>query len=288
MTAEAELTRQEDQGLIVTGTVELPVSIDQAVEEWTQYQELVRRLLDASDYQTIQGRKFTKKSAWRKLARAFNIADQIVDRHLMRDEVTGRVVEADFLVRATAPNGRYAEGWASCSIYERGHEEDKQDYNGKVTCKGPCNGRKHFSNPDHDVPATAHTRAKNRSIADLIGAGEVSAEEVEQVQAARAPKKKPVTEAKAKDLDAKLTTTERGKWAAALRSKAIELGWTTDALNELMETYAEEDEMTLRKVAEFRNIIAEGKNIIAEGKIEPAASPVAETEGDVELEEIAF
>ena len=32
---------------------------------------------------------------------------------------------------------------------------------------------------EHDVISTAHTRAKSRAIADLIGAGEVSAEEME-------------------------------------------------------------------------------------------------------------
>jgi hypothetical protein len=42
-----------------------------------------------------------------------------------------------------------------------------------------CNGRLHFSHPG-DVSATAFTRAKNRAISDLIGAGEISAEEAIQ------------------------------------------------------------------------------------------------------------
>jgi hypothetical protein len=39
-----------------------------------------------------------------------------------------------------------------------------------------------FSKPEHDILAIAHTRAKNRAISDLIGLGEVSAEELEADQ----------------------------------------------------------------------------------------------------------
>ena len=35
------------------------------------------------------------------------------------------------------------------------------------------------AHPNHDIPATAMTRATNRAIADLIGAGEVTAEEIQ-------------------------------------------------------------------------------------------------------------
>ena len=54
------------------------------------------------------------------------------------------------------PNGCFADGWGNCSRGERG-----------------------FAHPNHDIPATAHTRATNRAIADLIGAGEVTAEEMQ-------------------------------------------------------------------------------------------------------------
>ena len=54
------------------------------------------------------------------------------------------------------PTGRYADGWGNCSRQE---------------------GNK--AHPNHDIPATAMTRATNRAIADLIGAGEVTAEEIQ-------------------------------------------------------------------------------------------------------------
>jgi len=167
----------EERGLVLAEVVSLPIPVEKAVEQWEQYQELCERLLNETDYQQIGKKRFRKKSGWRKLARAFNITDSVLEKDALRD-TDGRVVEASFSVRATAPNGRTADGWGACSLWERAHEEDKVDGYGKVTCPGPCNGRKHFSNPDHDIPATAHTRAKNRAIADLIGAGEVSADEV--------------------------------------------------------------------------------------------------------------
>lgn len=169
---------EENRALVPSGVVALPIPVEQAVKDWEQYQDLCRRLLDEADYQTIGVKRFRKKSGWRKLARAFNITDEIVASSIQRDD-GGRVISAEFTIKATAPNGRSADGWASCSIAERGHDEDiLDDYNG-VECKGPCDGRKHFSLPDHTIPATAHTRAKNRAISDLIGAGEVSAEEIE-------------------------------------------------------------------------------------------------------------
>lgn len=171
------MAENEERGLAIAGIVGLPVPIEEAVRQWQQYQELCRRLLGPEDMQRIGKREFRKKSGWRKLAKAFNITDKVIDSRIDKDE-DGRVVSADFFVLAVAPNGRTAEGWGGCSIWERAHEEDKIDSDGSVTCKGPCNGRKHFSNADHDVPATAHTRAKNRAIADLIGAGEVSYDEV--------------------------------------------------------------------------------------------------------------
>jgi hypothetical protein len=42
----------------------------------------------------------------------------------------------------------------------------------------PSKERK-FAHPEHDVFAVCHTRAVNRAISDLVGLGEVSAEEIE-------------------------------------------------------------------------------------------------------------
>ena len=132
------------------------VNVDQALEEWNAYQEITEKMLDESDYQPIKGKMYKKKSAWRKYARAFNINTEIMEKEIIKSEKTGAVKEASFVVRASLPTGRYADGWGNCSRGERG-----------------------FSHPNHDIPSTAMTRATNRAIADLIGAGEVTADEIQ-------------------------------------------------------------------------------------------------------------
>jgi len=140
--------------MVVQETAISTVNVDQALQEWEAYQTITEKMLDDTDYQQIQGRAFKKKSAWRKYARAFNITTEIIDKEINKTD-KGAVIEASFIVRATLPTGRYADGWGNCSRQE---------------------GNK--AHPNHDIPATAMTRATNRAIADLIGAGEVTAEEI--------------------------------------------------------------------------------------------------------------
>ncbi len=94
------------------------VDVDAAEAFMDNYQELVIRLLDDSDYQLINGKKAKKKSAWRKLATAFNISDSIVHNEEKRDE-TGQIVSARFFVEAKLPNGRSAVAVGECSIYDK-------------------------------------------------------------------------------------------------------------------------------------------------------------------------
>jgi len=144
---------QETYAVVPVDTAMLPVDVEQAIVEWKAYQDLTTRLLDKTDYQPIGPKSFKKKSAWRKYAKAFNLSCEIIDKIVERGE-DGKIQYADFVVRATAPSGRYAEAWASCSRSERAFSHDQ------------------------DIAATAQTRAENRAISDLIGAGEVSAEEM--------------------------------------------------------------------------------------------------------------
>ena len=94
-----------------------------------------------------------KKSGWRRLARAFTLSTAILDRTIERDDDM-RVVSAEFIVRASHPNGAYADGWGGADKFERRF------------------------NKDQDIIATAQTRATNRAISDLIAGGEVSADEI--------------------------------------------------------------------------------------------------------------
>lgn len=143
------------------------VDINYAVECQKNFEGLVEALLDKdTDYQG--GKK--KKSAWRKLARAFNISDEKICDRIIRDD-DYQIISAYFEVKAILPNGRYGIGVGDCSIFDKINKDDEEM---------PSNFelRKRFTNAEHDVISTAHTRAKSRAIADLIGAGEVSAEEL--------------------------------------------------------------------------------------------------------------
>lgn len=159
-------------------TVALAVSVDEALAQWQDYQRLTRELLDDTDYQAIGQKRFKKKSAWRKYARAFNITDRVTFEDIQRDE-TGFPMWARIRVEARANNGRTAEADHECHVSERCCERPcrKSSWQSHECCPDDCSGKRHWSHPG-DLPATALTRAKNRAISDLIGAGEVSAEEM--------------------------------------------------------------------------------------------------------------
>lgn len=146
-------------------------NVGDAIKQWKAYQQLCGKegILDESDYQKIRvkekdpetgkyvvvEREFKKKSAWQKLARAFNVDTKIVSRELQRTK-TGSISEAYYCVCATLPNGRSVESDALCSRKEKGKS--------KVS--------------DHAIMSTAKTRATNRAIGELIGAGEISSDEM--------------------------------------------------------------------------------------------------------------
>lgn len=136
------------------------INVDLAVEQWEQYQELCKRLLNETDYQEIvqkgETKQFPKKSAFFKLGRAFNVNTEIIKKEEYRHPKTHRLIDVDYTVRATLPNGRSVVANGSCDKYEKGKDKASA----------------------HDLRATAETRATNRAISKLIGAGEVSWEEV--------------------------------------------------------------------------------------------------------------
>lgn len=145
-----------------------PIEPDQVVASMEAYQKLLPRLLEQSDFQDAgkdkksgKDRKFVKRSGWRKIARAFNLSVVIVRQSVERD-IDGTAIRAEVVARAIAPNGQCQDGDGYCSIDETRFQEEK--------------GRKKLEN---DLRATASTRAKSRAIADLVGMGEVTAEELD-------------------------------------------------------------------------------------------------------------
>ena len=161
------------------------VDVESAKAFMDNYQEVCKALLDKSDYQNVKingkSTAFKKKSAWRKIATAFNISDEIIEKEIIRDD-NYQIISATFSVKVTAPNGRSGIGTASCSIFDKINNKDiEQPSNFEL--------RKRFSNAENDVIGTAHTRAKSRAISDLVGMGEVSAEEMAEMGVIEKPKK---------------------------------------------------------------------------------------------------
>ena len=160
------------------------VDVQAAEDFMNNYQDLVEALLDETDYQDIWTpsgtKKSKKKSAWRKLATAFNISDDVIEKEIIRDECQ-RIISARYEVIATLPNGRHGVGTGGASIFDKVKKDDEKE-------PTPFELRKRFTNAEHDIISTAHTRAKSRAISDLIGAGEVSAEELPKPKKPKAPK----------------------------------------------------------------------------------------------------
>lgn len=143
----------------------VPMNVDAAVEEWNAYQNLCSRILDESDYQDYKTKekgvtvwkKGKKKSAWQKLARAFNVNVEPVSKEIIRNNKTHRVMEAEYTLKATLPNGRTVVLDGSCDRHEKGKSDAS----------------------NHTIKSTAETRAYNRVVSAVIGAGETSAEEMD-------------------------------------------------------------------------------------------------------------
>jgi len=87
-----------------------------------------------------------KKSAWRKLAKFYGVSTEILEKECEEDGTWSYTVRA----------------WQGSVT---------------TTAEGSCSPKPGSSK--HDIRATAHTRAKSRAISDLIGFGQVSAEEIQ-------------------------------------------------------------------------------------------------------------
>ncbi|ONK62296.1 uncharacterized protein A4U43_C07F2440 [Asparagus officinalis] len=119
-----------------------------SVSMFKQYQNSAMAILEKTDYTMISGSPYIKKSGWRKISFYFNLSYEIRDKSIEFDE-NRNVQRAEFVVRAYMQGGRFSDGWGSCERRE-----------------------KRFLKPNHDIPSTAETRAKNRACQDLLGIGE--------------------------------------------------------------------------------------------------------------------
>lgn len=140
----------------MTGDLVLRPDVNGLLESLREFQTLKAKALDKNDTILISGKSYVKRSGWRKIQLAFNISTAIVSVE-RAGEAEGRLV-VRVKARATAPNGRVAEELGVCDYteFQRGRLEGTL----------------------HNVESKAATRAINRAISDLVGGGEISAEEV--------------------------------------------------------------------------------------------------------------
>ena len=141
--------------IIQTSGVVSP-DVEGTVSALKKFLELKEEVLQENDTVMISGKKYIKRSGWRKIALAFNVSTEIIS--VERDYGSDLKI-CHVKARAIAPNGRVSEEIASC---------DSTEFQGNIK----------FS--VHNLETKAATRAINRAISNLVGGGEVSAEEIEQ------------------------------------------------------------------------------------------------------------
>jgi hypothetical protein len=134
---------------------------DVARQAMAKYRELTAAMLTGDDWQIIPTGRFVKRSGFQKIASGYGVSTEIMAEHVDRGE-DGKPIRASATVRATHPSGRYADGSGRCSIDESRFSKPS--------------GR---AKAEHDIAATAVTRATNRAISNLVGFGQVSAEEID-------------------------------------------------------------------------------------------------------------
>jgi len=140
-------------------------SAEDLVSAMARFEDIKQRLLvrDRDTY-TIEGQERIRKSGWRKLALAFGISDEIVREDVVHDTTDPSYLCVHTRVKAWARGGRTVEGTGTASSRER-----------------------KFAHLEHDLHALAHTRAKSRAIADMLGSSDLIAEELEEPEPAPTP-----------------------------------------------------------------------------------------------------
>ena len=138
------------------------IDLSQAKEAMRAFQKFKEEVLTEDDYYIMPGdpkkKKNVRKSGWMKYAMALSITTQVYNEVCQTIKFKDQeVLVYNFSAKAVAPNGRFAEAVGSASSDEG----------------------KPWASAIHSIRAMAQTRAVERSISNLIGGGEVGAEELD-------------------------------------------------------------------------------------------------------------
>ena len=114
----------------------------------------------------IGDKSFRKKGYWRALSTAFNLSVEPVTLVQEERSVIGQLPDGTdnyvytVTYKASTPSGRFITGDGTCAASEK--QKGRMDAT------------------EHNVRSHAHTRAFNRAVSNIVGFGEVSAEEVDR------------------------------------------------------------------------------------------------------------
>lgn len=140
-----------------------PASNERTIKVLKLFQEFKANVLDKDDYVFVQGKRLIKKSGWLKYALACSLSLEVREEKVER--LPNEETVYHYVYRAIHPSGRFADAVGSASSKERS-----------------------FTHLVHDVRALAQTRAMERSISNLVGGGELGAEEMTDIDSNQFPK----------------------------------------------------------------------------------------------------
>lgn len=122
------------------------------------FEKFKASVLTPNDFYEQKGKKYVRKSGWMMYAMALGITTHVYNERSETVKFKGQDVLAyHFEAKAVAPNGRSSEAVGSASSDE-----------GKPWCDAL-----------HSIRAMAQTRAVERAISNLVGGGEVGADELD-------------------------------------------------------------------------------------------------------------
>ncbi len=128
------------------------------VSRFDKFVKLKKSILSESDFITSGGKKYIMRSGWVKIASYFNISFEVKESERKEFNYNGVLkVIWRYRVRASTPDGIFSEVEGIAS-------SDEPFFEGKS---------------EYFLSSLAETRALNKAISLITGAGEVSAEELE-------------------------------------------------------------------------------------------------------------
>jgi len=139
------------------GFVDLAGSLDQLEKRFKEYQDIKKKILTQDDVVKIGDNEYIKKTGRTKFEVAFNLTTRILEERKEVSPTDPSKFAYHFTVECKADNGRVIQDVGTCDNSEKP------------------------SVAEHIIRAMAKTRATSRAVFEMIGAGDISAEEAELI-----------------------------------------------------------------------------------------------------------